>query len=65
MELLEEFRDKNYRLSIEQDLLLDKIGTYEELVVFMRRKYRKLEEEYKNFKSQHGDCNKKQLPYYR
>jgi hypothetical protein len=64
-DLLEEYRDNNYRLSIEKDLLLDKIDTYEKLVVFMRNKYRKLEEEFKSFKSNHCVCSKTKLPYYR
>jgi hypothetical protein len=53
------------RLSIDKDALLDKIDTYEKLVFYMRKKYRRLEEEFKDYKEKHCYWNKKRLPYYR
>jgi hypothetical protein len=57
--------DNLIQLSIEKDVLLDKIDNYEEIVYFLRKKYRRLEEEFKTYKEKHSKCHKKRLPYYR
>jgi len=62
---VEFYRDRSYHLSIEKDMLLDKVDTYEQLVVYMRRKYRKLEEELKHLRIVHSSCRSKNVILYR
>jgi hypothetical protein len=64
-DLVDFYRDRCYRLSIENDLLTEKVDTYEQLVVFMRRKYKKLEDELKHLKSVHRSCRSKNIILYR
>jgi hypothetical protein len=63
--MVEYYRDLSYQLSIEKDLLLDKVDTYEQLVAFMRRKYRKLEEQFNHLKSVHHSCSSRNVILYR
>jgi hypothetical protein len=62
---MEEYRDRSYRLSIENDLLKDKVDTYEQLVEFMRKKYKALEKKFDKLKVKHSACQNRSIFLYR
>jgi hypothetical protein len=63
--LMEEYRERSYRLSIENDLLKDKVDTYEQLVDFMRNKYKALEKKFDKLKVEHSACQTRSIILYR
>jgi FtsZ-binding cell division protein ZapB len=62
---MEEYRERSYRLSIENDLLKDKVDTYEQLVDFMRNKYKALEKKFDKLKVEHRACQTRSIILYR
>jgi hypothetical protein len=62
---MEEYRDRSFRLSIEKDLLLDKVDTYKQLVEFMRKKFKALERNYNKLKAEHSACQTRSIILYR
>jgi FtsZ-binding cell division protein ZapB len=62
---MEEYRERSYRLSIENDLLKDKVDTYEQLVDFMRNKYKALEKKFDKLKVEHSACQTRSIILYR
>ncbi len=63
--LLEMYRDRSLQLSIKKDLLIDKIDTYSQLVIYLQKKVKLLERSCNELKLVHSSCLTKAPFHYR
>ena len=58
-------RERNIKLSISKDLLLDKVDDLEKIIWNVRKSMKKLEKKYNRLVKVHNKCPKKNVILYR